>query len=129
MLSPYCFYNLRLRVFDRVFLNIKDVSFLLHPNDKKCDVAGLDKWNIPKNWQSRDVCRWNMALDKDHISNQEKKKKTKTDGSQKEPVVVTRNKRSDLYLTPHTQVNPTWVKDQNFKKIKSSRRKCGKPYL
>lgn len=35
------------------------------------------------------------------------------DSLQKEPVGVTRSKRFALYLTLHTQINPTWVEDQN----------------
>ena len=35
----------------------------------KSDVAGLDKWNIPKNWQTEDIERWDIALGKCHISN------------------------------------------------------------
>ena len=35
------------------------------------------------------------------------------DSLQKEPVGVVRSKRFDLYLTMHTQINPTWVEGQN----------------
>lgn len=52
--------------------------------------------------------RWETALDKDYISNQRDEKQTVYKINL---WVRPENKRFDLFLTPHTQINHTWVKD------------------